>query len=90
MTKQRLAPDGDVAFAARLPSVERVLADPSSAPLIEKYGRTQTLAALRALLGELRADMLRGTSGSKTAMDGIAGLNAVLAGRLAHAAGKSI
>jgi L-seryl-tRNA(Ser) seleniumtransferase len=95
MTNPQPVPDGDFAFAAHLPSVERVLADASSAPLIEKYGRTRTLAALRALLGELRAelraDMLNGASGDAastdaTAADGVAGLTALLAGRLARAA----
>jgi len=86
MTNPQPVPDGDCAFAARLPSVERVLADASSAALIEKYGRTQLLAALRALLGELRAEMLSGNSGTDIAADGIAGLNSVLAGRLARAA----
>lgn len=90
MTNPQPVPDGDSAFAARLPSVERVLADASCAPLVEKYGRTQTLAALRALLAELRAEMLSGTSTDATAADGIPGLTALLAGRLARAAMSSL
>lgn len=90
MTNPQPVPDGDSAFAARLPSVERVLADASCAPLIEKYGRTQTLAALRALLAQLRAAMLSGTSTDATAADGIPGLTALLAGRLARAAMSSL
>ncbi|HWZ49613.1 MAG TPA: L-seryl-tRNA(Sec) selenium transferase, partial [Herbaspirillum sp.] len=85
------AQEGDVAFAARLPSVERILADASCTPLIEQYGRTQTLAALRTLLGELRAEMVVGAaredvSKGTSAPDGIPGLNAILAERLARTA----
>ena len=90
---------GEVVFAARLPSVESVLADASSVSLIEKYGRTQTLAALRALLAELRAEIVRGVASAaadaSTAVNRpklqdrenpFAGLTSVLAERLATAA----
>src|ERR1700693_837413 len=96
MTITQSAQDGDVAFAARLPSVERILADASCTPLIEQYGRTQTLAALRTLLGEVRAEMVIGAaredaskgaaSKDAPAPDGIPGLNAILAERLARTA----
>lgn len=94
MTISPSAQEGDVAFAARLPSVERILADASCTPVIEQYGRTQTLAALRALLGELRAEMVIGAArddaskgaASKGAPDGIPCLNAILAERLARTA----
>ena len=48
-----------------LPSVDAVLSDVSASPLIDKYGRTQTLAALRVLLAQLRAAMLTGKSASE-------------------------
>jgi L-seryl-tRNA(Ser) seleniumtransferase len=56
-------PEAPVSLASqanRLPSVERVLADAACMPLVAKYGRTQTLVALRQLLGEMRADLLAG------------------------------
>ncbi|MDB5992545.1 MAG: L-seryl-tRNA(Sec) selenium transferase [Herbaspirillum sp.] len=96
MTIPPSAQEGELAFAARLPSVDRILADASCTPLIEQYGRTQTLAALRALLGELRAEMVIGAArddaskgaASKNAItpDSIPALNAILAERLAHTA----
>src|SRR5258708_10799378 len=95
MTTPQSAQEGEVAFAARLPSVERILADASCTPLIEQYGRTQTLAALRALLGELRAEMVidaarddasKGASKNAIAPDSIPALNAILAERLARTA----
>ncbi|MQQ99830.1 L-seryl-tRNA(Sec) selenium transferase [Glaciimonas soli] len=48
-----------------LPSVDAVLSDASCLPLIAQYGRTQTLAALRVLLAELRAAMLTGKPASE-------------------------
>ncbi|KAF3998315.1 L-seryl-tRNA(Sec) selenium transferase [Glaciimonas immobilis] len=105
MTEPQSAVERDAVFSIRLPSVERVLSDPSSAPLIAEYGRTQTLAALRTLLGELRAEMLAGKVEAPNSADGavigsamvngdglpgIAGLNAVLTQRLATAAVSSL
>lgn len=100
----KMAVGGEVVFAARLPSVESVLADASSAPLIEKYGRTQTLAALRALLAELRAEIVLGTASAATEGDNaaanrmplhdgentFASLTAVVAERLAATAVSSL
>ncbi|WP_201303948.1 L-seryl-tRNA(Sec) selenium transferase [Burkholderia sp. 8Y] len=48
------------ALMARVPSVERVLASALFEPLIDEYGRTQTLAALRATLDVWRADAQAG------------------------------
>ncbi|WP_404980167.1 MULTISPECIES: L-seryl-tRNA(Sec) selenium transferase [unclassified Caballeronia] len=48
------------ALMARVPSVERVLASAVFEPLIDAYGRTQTLAALRATLDAWRADAQAG------------------------------
>ncbi|WP_250535533.1 L-seryl-tRNA(Sec) selenium transferase [Caballeronia sp. AZ10_KS36] len=48
------------ALMARVPSVERVLASALFEPLIDEYGRTQTLAALRATLDAWRADAQAG------------------------------
>ena len=89
MTITATALDSNAAFAARLPSVERILADASCTALIEKYGRTQTLAAVRALLAELRKQIAASNATETPPMaviDEIAALNAVLAGRLARAA----
>jgi L-seryl-tRNA(Ser) seleniumtransferase len=43
------------ARVVRLPAVHRVLGDAACQPLLTRYGREQTTAALRALLAELRA-----------------------------------
>lgn len=83
------AESSESAFAGRLPSVERVLADAASAPLVAQYGRTQTLTALRSLLAELRVELVGGNSTSDVP-PGIAGLTAVLAERLAKTAVSSI
>ncbi|MDR5739192.1 MULTISPECIES: L-seryl-tRNA(Sec) selenium transferase [unclassified Caballeronia] len=48
------------ALMARVPSVERVLASAVFEPLIADYGRTQTLAMLRATLDAWRADAQAG------------------------------
>jgi L-seryl-tRNA(Ser) seleniumtransferase len=48
------------ALMARVPSVERVLASALFEPLIEEYGRTQTLAALRTTLDAWRTDAQAG------------------------------
>ncbi|PUA18817.1 L-seryl-tRNA(Sec) selenium transferase [Glaciimonas sp. PCH181] len=89
MTTSTSALDSNAAFAARLPSVERILADTSCTALIEKYGRTQTLAAVRALLAELREE-IAGPRTTETppiaVIDEITALNAVIAERLATAA----
>ncbi|MES2117915.1 MAG: hypothetical protein V4578_22305, partial [Pseudomonadota bacterium] len=44
--------------SVHLPAVHLILSDPSCQPLLTEYGRVQTLAAARALLAELRSDML--------------------------------
>lgn len=44
--------------SVHLPAVHLILSDPSCQPLLAEYGRVQTLAAARALLAELRSDML--------------------------------
>ncbi|HEX6993993.1 MAG TPA: L-seryl-tRNA(Sec) selenium transferase [Gammaproteobacteria bacterium] len=49
------------ASAADIPSVDRLLNGPAFAPLLERYGRTQTTAALRAHLDVLRASAREGS-----------------------------
>src|SRR5690606_14188377 len=49
------------ASAADIPSVDRLLSCPALAPLLERHGRTQTTAALRAHLAGLRASALDGS-----------------------------
>lgn len=50
---------GDLrARLARVPAVERMLSAPGVQPLIEVYGRTQVLAAVRASLDALRGELL--------------------------------
>ena len=44
----------------RLPAVHLLLEDPACAPLLARYGREQTLAALRRLLDDTRAALLAG------------------------------
>ncbi|WP_338760906.1 L-seryl-tRNA(Sec) selenium transferase [Massilia sp. METH4] len=44
----------------RLPAVHVLLAAPGCQPLVAQYGREQTVAALRDLLGELRGNLLGG------------------------------
>jgi L-seryl-tRNA(Ser) seleniumtransferase len=71
----------------RLPAVHRVLSDTACQPLIARYGREQTTAALRALLAELRACSLgAGDAGAGTgaaaAATATASVIAQLAGRL--------
>jgi L-seryl-tRNA(Ser) seleniumtransferase len=63
------------ALMARVPSVERVLASAEFGPVIAAYGRTQTLAALRATLDAWRAD----------AQAGHASVDALSDATLAHA-----
>jgi len=46
----------------RLPAVHVLLEDAACAPLLAEYGREQTVDALRALLGDLRARLLAGES----------------------------
>ncbi|WP_244816502.1 L-seryl-tRNA(Sec) selenium transferase [Caballeronia sp. Lep1P3] len=48
------------ALMARVPSVERVLASAVFEPLIDEYGRTQTLAELRTTLDAWRTDAQAG------------------------------
>jgi len=69
--------------AIRLPSIDRMLACASCAPLIATYGRAQTLAAARQLLADKRSAMLRGQGGG--ADDDIAAINAEVGRRLAKA-----
>ncbi|HTD03197.1 L-seryl-tRNA(Sec) selenium transferase [Undibacterium sp.] len=73
--------------AVNLPSVDRILAAPSSLPLIEKYGRSRVLTAIRSLLAELRIDALgaTGMTHNAAAADAIPALVAVVADRLAKA-----
>ena len=49
------------ASAADIPSVDRLLSGPALAPLVDRYGRTQTTGALRAHLDRLRASALAGS-----------------------------
>ena len=49
------------ASAADIPSVDRLLSGQALAPLLERFGRTQTTAALRAHLQTLRASALAGS-----------------------------
>jgi L-seryl-tRNA(Ser) seleniumtransferase len=65
-----------------LPSVDRMLACASCAPLIDTYGRAQTLAAARQLLAEKRSHLLAGGAGAD---EDIAALNAQVGERLAEA-----
>jgi L-seryl-tRNA(Ser) seleniumtransferase len=44
----------------RLPAVHLLLDEPACAALLERYGREQTVEAVRAQLGELRAGLLAG------------------------------
>jgi L-seryl-tRNA(Ser) seleniumtransferase len=79
-----------------LPSVDRILADASCAPLIAQYGRAQTLAAARALLAEMRVNILSGESSHPlnatraNAPSDIAALNAQLGLRLEQTARSSL
>jgi L-seryl-tRNA(Ser) seleniumtransferase len=72
--------------AAHLPSVDRLLGCPSCQPLLERYGRAQTLAGARALLAERRAGILAGAPAHAhaDALD-LPSLNSVLGARLAQA-----
>ncbi|MBA5637757.1 L-seryl-tRNA(Sec) selenium transferase [Duganella sp. LX20W] len=78
------------ARSVHLPAMHLILSDPSCQPLLTGYGREQTLAAARALLAELRGDMLRvaNAGGSAPAAAGeitIPAITALLAQRLAQA-----
>jgi len=70
-----------VSAPVRIPSVDRLLSQPAIAALAAQYGRTLTLAGLRAVLDERRPAALAGT------LDAAAlspeALAAALAGRLA-------
>lgn len=50
------------ALLARVPAVERVLSSAQVQPLIDEYGRTQVVDAIRAAADSLRRDLLAGTS----------------------------
>ncbi|AUT70698.1 L-seryl-tRNA(Sec) selenium transferase [Paraburkholderia hospita] len=50
------------ALLARVPAVERVLSSAQAQPLIDEYGRTQVVDAIRAAADSLRRDLLAGTS----------------------------
>jgi L-seryl-tRNA(Ser) seleniumtransferase len=72
--------------ALRLPAVHLLLDDPACAPLLALYGREQTVAALRALLDEVRARLLAGAAaGAEAAAAAPAALLSALGERLAAA-----
>ncbi|BDC40473.1 L-seryl-tRNA(Sec) selenium transferase [Paraburkholderia terrae] len=50
------------ALLARVPAVERMLSSAQAQPLIDEYGRTQVVDAIRAAADSLRRDLLAGTS----------------------------
>ena len=50
------------ASLARVPAVERMLSSAQAQPLIDEYGRTQVVDAIRAAADSLRRDLLAGTS----------------------------
>jgi L-seryl-tRNA(Ser) seleniumtransferase len=50
------------ALLARVPAVERVLSSAQAQPLIDEYGRTQVVDAIRAAADSLRRDLLARTS----------------------------
>ncbi|MET0320131.1 MAG: L-seryl-tRNA(Sec) selenium transferase [Duganella sp.] len=53
--------------AIRLPAVHLILSDAGCQPLIDRYGRAQTLDAARALLADMRAQLLAARTGAETA-----------------------
>lgn len=65
----------------RLPAVHALLDDPACRPLLDCYGRDQTVDALRALLSALRARLLAG----EAAETSTAGILAQVATRLREA-----
>ncbi|GGY65215.1 L-seryl-tRNA(Sec) selenium transferase [Pseudoduganella albidiflava] len=67
--------------AVRLPAVHLLLAAPACQPLVARYGREQTVAALREVLAGLRTALLAG-SAADTSDDAVL---AALAARLAAA-----
>ncbi|BCZ81060.1 L-seryl-tRNA(Sec) selenium transferase [Paraburkholderia terrae] len=50
------------ALLARVPAVERMMSSAQAQPLIDEYGRTQVVDAIRAAADSLRRDLLAGTS----------------------------
>ncbi|WP_423227120.1 L-seryl-tRNA(Sec) selenium transferase [Paraburkholderia hospita] len=50
------------ALLARVPAIERVLSSAQAQRLIDEYGRTQVVDAIRAAADSLRRDLLAGTS----------------------------
>jgi L-seryl-tRNA(Ser) seleniumtransferase len=66
------------ATGIRLPAVHVLLDDAACAPLVEQYGREQTVDAVRAQLGALRARLLAGEAADASA----AAVLADVAGRL--------
>ncbi|WP_425273192.1 L-seryl-tRNA(Sec) selenium transferase [Paraburkholderia steynii] len=54
------------ALLARVPAVERMLSSAQAQPLIDEYGRTQVVDAIRAAADSLRRDLLAGTSFDKS------------------------
>ena len=75
--------------AIRLPAVHLILSDAGCQGLIAQYGRTQTLEAARALLAELRAQLLAARDGGSAApATDIPALLAMLDQRL-HAANRA-
>jgi L-seryl-tRNA(Ser) seleniumtransferase len=76
--------------AIHLPAVHLILSDAGCLPLIEQYGRAQTLEAARVLLGELRGVLLAARNGgagdlpaqAKAPDTGVPALLAMLSQRL--------
>jgi L-seryl-tRNA(Ser) seleniumtransferase len=59
MDKQTVA-RAPVSELANLPSVERLLQDADAQPFLEKYGRDETLKAIRFALATVRSDLVDG------------------------------
>ena len=76
------------ALMARVPSVERVLASKAFEPVIEHYGRTQTLAVLRKTLDAWRCDAQAGRASVEALSDAM--LAATVDASLARRAQSSV
>ncbi|MDE1180097.1 L-seryl-tRNA(Sec) selenium transferase [Paraburkholderia sp.] len=57
------------ALLARVPAVEKVVASAAARPLVEQYGRTQVVDAVRAALDALRRSLQAGASGTAPPAD---------------------